>query len=418
MVARALGPEGRGAYHLPVTIVSIAYYVLNLGLDQAQFRLWSTDDRSRRLLPATGLALGIGLGVGGAVSLILIRVLWSSGFLAQVPLTHIAITAAALPFMVHGLLLTGLSILRGAIPRMNVAVLAAAVLHTLSVTILFLVGGLNVTVTIVIWACITGIPWLVMLRTASQSGALFPPSTDLIRRQLLLGLRYAPYVFFGFLILRVDVLLIAQMMGLSSVGVYSVAVLFPEVVWVITDSLAYPIANRQANLPHDQAAGLTVVAVRVVLLLVLPATALVAINAQWLIPLAYGAAFEAAGRVVWALTPGVIGLAVWRTLNPYLVRTQSPWTQPTIAGAALVANILLNLLLIPLWGIMGAAGASSIAYLLGAAIALRIFLRTNEMSVTTLVPSRTELMLLWNFGRSTWEGMRKAQSDRAGRRIQ
>ena len=413
MVARALGPEGRGAYHLPVTIVSIAFYLLNLGLDQAQFRLWSTDDRSRRLLPATGLTLGIGLGIAGAVALILIRVLWSSGFLAQVPLTHMAITAAALPFMVHGLLLTGLSILRGAIPRMNVAALVAAVLHMISITILFLVGKLNVTVTIAIWACITGIPWLVMLRTASQSGALFPPSTDLIRRQVLLGLRYAPYVFFGFLILRVDVLLIAQMMGLSSVGVYSVAVLFPEVVWVITDSLAYPIANKQANLPLDQAAGLTLVAIRVVLLLVLLATGLVAITAQWLIPVAYGTAFELASGVVWILTPGVIGLAVWRTLNPYLIRTQTPWTQPTIAGAALAANILLNLLMIPLWGIMGAAAASSVAYLFGAAIALQIFLRENEIAARTLIPSREEFMLFWNFGRSTWKNIRKPRSERA-----
>lgn len=409
LIARALGPEGRGAYHLPVTVVTITYYLVNLGTDQAQYRLWSTEAAPRRLLPATGVTLGISLGLVGAGILFLIRILWSNSFLAGIPLQQLAVAVAALPFMVHGLLLGGLAILRGDLTRMNMVSLAAAFVQTVAIFVLFQKDAITVMAVLLVWAITVTIPWVLMLPTAAKTGPLFPPSIQILHRQLLLGIRYAPYILFSFLILRIDVLFVAHIVGLEGVGLYSVAILFPEMVWMVTDSLAYPVSNRQANLPDDDAAGVTILAVRLALLLATAGSLVIAGLAEWLIPFAYGDAFGPATAVVWLLTPGVVGLAIWRTLNPYLVRSQAPWVPPTITGTALLSNVVLNLILIPRWGITGAAAASSISYALGAALAARTYFSHAGRRPRDIAPSREDLMMLWAFCSSVWSMMRRSR---------
>lgn len=411
LIARALGPEGRGAYQLPVTIATVVYCVLNLGLDQAQFRLWSTEVNSRRLLPATGFVLGISLGVLGAGLVFLARLIWTQSLVNEIPLTHMLWGIAALPFMVHGLLLTGLAVLRGDIRRMHLATMTSASVQMALIVLLFIGQALSVEAVLVVWFVTTVIPWMLMLRRARALGPLFRAPINLMRRQLKLGIRYAPYIVFAFLILRVDVLVIAEMMDLRSVGIYSVAVLFPEVVWIFTDSLAYPVAHRQANLPDRDAAEVTFVALRVVIVLVVLAGPVVATAAHWIIPTAYGASFAPASSVVWVLIPGVLGLALWRTLNPYLVRTAAPWVPATIGGASLLVNLILNLVLIPLWGIRGAALASSIAYWFGAALAVRFFLADAAGSPGILIPKAKDVMILWRFGASTCQTIKRSLLD-------
>lgn len=382
--------------------MTITYYILNLGLEQAQYRLWSTGAAPRRSLPATGFTLGIGLGSFGAVCLFLVRTLSGDSFISEIPPSHMIIAVIALPFMVHGLLLVGLAILQGYINRMNLASLAAAVAQFLAIGILFQQDKLSVGRVLLIWTISAAIPWMLLLHSAAMTGPLFPPSGPVMRNQILLGLRYAPHILFAFLILRIDVLFLAEMRGFSSVGLYSVAVLFPEMVWVVTDSLMYPVSNRQANLPEDEAARVTSLAFRVVGLLAVSGGVLAAFIGHWLVPFAYGGEFSPATPVIWTLIPGIVGLALWRALNAYLLRTVNPWVQPAIGGAALLANVILNVALIPAWGIVGAAAASSIAYLVGACLAARTFLATADQRGQTLVPTSDDARVLWEFARSIW----------------
>lgn len=380
--------------------------MINLGIDQAQYRLWSTRAVPHQLLPGSGLSLGISLGLLGAGTVFLIRIWWDTPLLSEIPLTHLAIVLATLPFLVHGLLLSGLSTLRGDITGMNIALLTGTLVYAVGIGTLFTLGRLTVEAALGVWALNATICWAVMLPRATRLGPLFPASIEVIRRQLLLGLKYAPYILFAFLILRIDVLFIAHLVGLEGVGLYSIAVLFPEMVWIITDSLAYPLAHKQANLVDGEAAGVTLLAIRVIVLLVVGLSTLIAVLAPWLIPFAYGNVFRAASSIVWALSPGILGMAVWRSLNPYLVRTRNPWLQPAIAGAALVTNVVLNLVLIPTWGLVGAAIASSVSYLVGASLAARVFLRNTDTRISSMVPARQDLLVLWGFARFSWRKVR------------
>src|SRR3954449_4812492 len=61
LIARALGPDGRGLYYLPVAMGSIAASIASNGLDQAQFRLWGRASRDEFATAALTLAAILGL---------------------------------------------------------------------------------------------------------------------------------------------------------------------------------------------------------------------------------------------------------------------------------------------------------------------------------------------------------------------
>jgi len=86
------------------------------------------------------------------------------------------------------------------------------------------------------------------------------------------------------------------------------------------------------------------------------------------IPFAFGAKFAASVKVVWWLLPGTVALAAGKVMSADLTARGMPQYSSMFAFVALVITVVLDLLLIPRFGIQGAAIASSVAYLADAAL--------------------------------------------------
>ncbi len=71
---------------------------------------------------------------------------------------------------------------------------------------------------------------------------------------------------------------------------------------------------------------------------------------------------------LWALLPGIVAMAAQRSCGIFLVKRDHPWLISGLLGLAVGVNVLLNLVLIPRWGAVGAALASSASYVLSAAV--------------------------------------------------
>jgi O-antigen/teichoic acid export membrane protein len=67
-----------------------------------------------------------------------------------------------------------------------------------------------------------------------------------------------------------------------------------------------------------------------------------------------------------------------------------PTTKSYTSGVAMLLTVVLDILLIPRWGIIGAAIASSIAYLTAWGIALRIYCRITGYHPWDLLVIRKE----------------------------
>jgi O-antigen/teichoic acid export membrane protein len=395
LIARALGPDGRGVYVLAVTIATLAALFGSLGVEPSQVRLWARRQASRDQFETGAAVLSATLGIAAAALAWFVYQLGRSSFFEGVEPVEVAIVLALVPFRIHSTLLRSLLVLGGRLTTANVAMVIGDLARTCAVLVLFITVGLSVELALVLYGAIVLVPWALMLRSPARTGRIRGPVPwRLIGSQLKVGVQIAPYALFLYLNLRLDIFLIAEYLGPGEVGVYSVAVLFSEAIWLATNSLVQSIKERQANAPRPEALGVTAQAVRMNLLIALGGGLVLALVAPVSIGLIYGDAFTGAAPAVWALVPASAAMAVWRTAAVALFRFDRPWHPPLIGLIALSTNVVANVLLIPPLGLAGAGLASTASYGSAAALSCAFVLRSGTLSSRSLFPGIAELRQL------------------------
>src|SRR3546814_12451065 len=88
-----------------------------------------------------------------------------------------------------------------------------------------------------------------------------------------------------------------------------------------------------------------------------------AVIGEWLIVTLFGAAYQPAYPALLALLPGLFGLCYASILRLDLLGKNRPGTVSLLMGVGALLNLTLNLILIPRFGIVGDAAASSSAYM-------------------------------------------------------
>jgi O-antigen/teichoic acid export membrane protein len=179
-----------------------------------------------------------------------------------------------------------------------------------------------------------------------------------------------PMIFSSLVVMiymRIDQIMIKEMMGEKEVGLYSAAVRLSEawyfIPMVITNSLFPAIVNAKQiseKLYYARLQRLYTFMVWFAIAVALPMTFL----SDWLVILLYGEAYRLAGQVLmiqaWAGIFVFLGVAsgAWLTSE----NLQHLAFYRTFSGV--VVNVLLNIILIPSYGLTGAAIATVISYMI------------------------------------------------------
>jgi O-antigen/teichoic acid export membrane protein len=389
IVARALGPTGRGEYYVITTVTAIAVTFGHLSVEQAQMYLWGELRERRRALIANAVVLAGLLGIMvAAVTWVVVTLLGPD----RVPLfstVALLLGLAVIPVSLLVLWNNNLLLLAGRVDRYNRGVLLAAVVQCGLLVGLTVTGHISTLAVVVVWAATSGLSLLVSLATLRPSpGDL---SLSLALRAVKTGLRYHAGLALFFLLLRLDVVLLNGLTSPRDVGLYSVAVTTAELVWLFTDSIANAVVSRQANSDLAGAAQVTAASVRFGMVGATVLTLGLGVASPILLPLMYGKEFAPAVVPLVALLPGVIGLAISRPVGAYLLRVNRPLFTAGSAAAAAVLNVVLILLLVPRIGIVGASLASSAAYVLLALAYLGLFRHFADVPWRDFVPRPAEL---------------------------
>lgn len=207
---------------------------------------------------------------------------------------------------------------------------------------------------------------VVVLRRLSPRGLLRRPESFPYRELLSFNGLNVVLVLLVMSLFHVDVIMLRTLADSRSTGFYKAALSLAEFIWVVPMALQMLLLHSSSSLwSQDRLEEVTSIAARVTrysLLFVLLLGVGLATLADRVVPLYYGAPFEAATLPLRLLIPGVIGFAVAR---PLLAISQGSGRISTlvvaVAGAASL-NLALNGLLIPRFGANGAAVATSTAY--------------------------------------------------------
>ena len=178
---------------------------------------------------------------------------------------------------------------------------------------------------------------------------------------------------------RSDIYLVEYYLGTEVLGVYVIAVVIAEMMQRgpnIAGAVLLPKVLRGVDDDHVMSLAVS----RGVLGFSLLAALGVILVGSPLIRGVYGTPFAGAHVPLLWMLPGLVASGFGSVLNTKLAGRGYPPVTMWAPGAALATNVGLNLVLIPRFGLVGAALSTSIAYSLWAAIVTAAYQRITGLA--------------------------------------
>lgn len=377
VVARSLGPAGRGEVAVLFTFLQLLGWFAGLGLGEAlTYRVARRPDGAARVL-GTSLALVVVLGTAAvALSVVVLPHVLSAqrdGLLvvarAFALTAYLNIALTLLTGVAGGLQdFTAVNLVRVLQPAIYVGGLLGAVA----------LGGLDVEAVLVASAASTAAAggW-VLVRTVRRVG-LARPSMAVLREALPYGLKVQGGTIAGMGTARLDLVMMPAVVSAAAIGLYSVAT---NVSWILVgllgaaNDLVFAAASARGEVDGLQLVARTVRLVMAVALLVaVPLFVL----APWALSLVYGPEFRDAATALRILLPGVVLFQAAGIMSTGLQAINRPFAGSLPYLAGLVVTAVGLTLFLGRHGIVAAAWTSTASYAATFAVSLRSLVRQGH----------------------------------------
>lgn len=375
VVARVLGPAGRGMYAVAAAIGLIGVQFGCLGMHASNVYFVSKNRADLPRLAGNSLAVSLVVGLAALVSTYVVFRVWPQ--MAPLQGWLLLLGLLWIPFGTAYLLTQNLLLGVNEVKTYNLTEIANRILALILIAILVLAHRMTAALAyaagLVAMAAILSV---IVVRLISISGARPQPSMALFRSNFSYGMRAYLTSFFCYLVIRCDVLMLKYMRGASDAGYYSIAFTMSDYVGIL------PILIGLLLLPKISATEDVLEKYRMMkkaaigtVLIQMPVVLLSAALAPWAVELLFGKAYALSVPAYLWLCPGAIFLTIHTVAVQFLNSIGYPMSVVWIWLGTVALKISLNLWLIPSYGVQGAAGASSFCYLVPCVLVLDVIRR-------------------------------------------
>jgi O-antigen/teichoic acid export membrane protein len=408
IVARALGPEGKGAYDLILATTGLLGIVLGFSIPSGITYVIARIQPNLRVLiyQLIGIAF-LQSGIAGAV-LLFVKLFRNSFFLVQLWTDNNAffIVPIYLFFMTSMGYWRAVLIGEQKIPIVNARGLLAKVLQLAGLVgtmVLMPVFQQKPTPIVVVWILIGG----AIIANYLYLQVLWLPHQISVKRSGLTDiLRYSAPCYLGnlaqFLNYRLDVFLVGFFIDTKAVGIYALSASLAQMMWLLSNAAATGLLPRIASIPVTSKEGAMFAAkvTRLSFLISLITTILwggcVYIGLVWV----FGNAFRPGMAPFMFLLPGIVIFSFANTLAAYFAGIGKPQHNLAASFIGFIATVALDLFLIPVYGIVGAAMASTISYFISTAVIIKLFLQNSRLSLLSIIPTSADIGVIVAYARS------------------
>ena len=386
ILARSLGPEGRGVYAVAVLIPALLGLVLQLGIGQANVYHFSKGLLDADELIGHALSLSLLLGAAGYLAVWGFIELTGSHQFAGIGSAYVLISCLALPFTLLVIFLQGLMNGAQRYGQWNSVLFTQYASPTVVLVIAMLAFHASTMAAVAAWTVSTAVTALVAVYNSTSLGRISVRMRwSSLRPLLRFGLIGYMSSLTSFVNYRFDVLLVNLFTGARQVGLYAVGTGLAEIVWYLANAAGIVLAPKVAAANQEQGDRMTEAVCRVVTMLALVAGLALAAVAPFAVVIFFGEAFAESVWAVWLLLPGIVTFSVARVLSMYLLGRNQLRIDLLASLCGLVVTLALDLLLIPSFGFRGAAVASSIAYTCAMLVDLVWVTRSSTMTLRGLL---------------------------------
>lgn len=366
LISRTLGAADFGTYSLLIAAFALSASAGTLGMDQAHtyFSGSRRQDPARMLRNAGWLAVALGVAAGfallGATHILRERIFDATPRAAEL------LTAASLPAIVYQNYLQGMAIGRSWFRLYSAVEISKWTLHVTILALCALFARLSIVtalaalyVPIMLAACVYFVALMRAERLAlSQCFGL--PSLSEARQSLHYGVRACSLHFSHVLHLRMDLYLLKYFTSAVTVGQYALAVNITDVILYGGRSVGLVVLARRSGASSPRA-GVTPRVTRVMLVVVGSLATAVLLGRTFLVETFFGAAFLACTGAIALRLPGILAESLSVVLVSDFLGRAHARSALIMTCAAVLLSLALNMLLIPVGGMIAAACVFSLA---------------------------------------------------------
>lgn len=379
IVARYLGPSGKGVFTLLSVLTSLAVMFGNLGFPAAQ--IYFLGKRSELLPSITSISVWFGI-IGGCLIAVLtyigIRFFPDIIIRGVEPLLALIIILT-LPFYFTTQFARNILLGCQKILSYNLIDVVVQVFFLIASLLILAIMGMGIMELVICWALIGVVGTFIYIWYLNRfSPVALSFDLKLFSGMLSYGIRSYASSLLGFLILRLDTFIVNYYLGNDGVGIYSVAVALGNIIYIfpaVVGTLLFPKV-----VSSNDRGEFTQKVIRHTAFITFVLGCITILLAKWIVLFLYGEAFAGAVIPFFWLLPGILSLSISTLLMQDLAGRGLPPVVYIAPAIALLLNIITNLILIPRYGISGASISSTIAYFF---MMLSVLIEFNRITKTS-----------------------------------
>ncbi|MFH2138172.1 MAG: flippase [Candidatus Omnitrophota bacterium] len=385
-VARYLSRDGFGMFSTILAFLTFANIFADFGLSTVITREIAKDKTKAQELYGNSIFLSMGFSLLAWIGMVLFAVYL--GYPKQ--LIFLIVLAGSTIFFNSAI--SRLTAVLSGFEKMEIFSVVGVVLSAFFTIlgILFLRLGLNLGGMILLMILGTGITSLVLFYIVQKDFVKFKPRFDLKIVNSLLKQAFPLFSLIGLSILlrRMDIVMLSKMKTMQDVGIYGVAVQLNEALGVVTGCFMgamLPFISSQSKSSLENTYPIYLKSMRVMIIFSSFFTVALFLLSGQIVPFVFGKEF--------ALSSQVFRILIWSFLLNHFAGpmglfliVQKEKLKILMVGSLIIicANFVLNLILIPQYGYLGASAATVFCGFLVLVMKSRLFRESFKNSPTLI----------------------------------
>ena len=398
VLARTLEPAEYGLFYAVFSFIVFLSFFRGLGLGEALVK-FIAEDRVRNDNDAIKTSITAVMVVQFLSSLVLAAgTYWLSPWLARTyfkaPAAEGVLQVLSLYLLVMGFYLVFQNVLNG-FQKYSVIAWIECSRNTIVLVVILIGGALGLRNVIVpAWGYVVSVfvMGILLLPFVQREFNFFKyriaAFRKTVKRLVLFGIPVMLTTMGGLVIGYIDVLLLTYFRPLEEVGIYNVILPSAMLFLYLTHAVSYVVLPMSSELWEKRdikrlANGLRLMH-KYAFVFILPLVFTVFVFSGWFIHLFFGREYVGGATALQILLVGTLCFTVAKMNNLILTGIGRQKTVTGLILAAALVNVIANIVLIPRYGLAGAASATALSYFVALLLSTRFITRSVKVSFPVL----------------------------------
>lgn len=382
LLVRWLGPVDRGALTLVVLAVSLAAVVLQAGVPEALIYILGSERFPHEEVISSVLGYALMLITVSAVLTPLLPATWFGADAVMKLMAIIAIGSSVLVTILRHVLIA-----EKKFRQYTQSIMLEGMVYLSAIVLIRITIGLTVQVALAAYALSLTVVLgrLAWARTRNSGGAVNPLRIrwEIVRTCLGYGSHLFVTGLGGFAVQRINYVVLERVSGLAAVGRYTAASTLPSIFANLPQQLATVLYSHvAADKNSDRSSRLTVATFALLAAVCAVAIVFVGIWAEPIVEVLFGQSYAGIGPSLVILSVGTCCLGLASVLFNALAGRGEQRIGSYLTLVNVVCIAVLSYIMIPRWGLAGAATAYALTAAVNLACVAVVFCRLTRVRLS------------------------------------